>query len=72
LEADEGRAVVPDLADAGPGEEQMHEEVFRFDRIVGEVRGDSVIVLRMNRVIDGVFFEHGVVPRREDWVDRAK
>jgi hypothetical protein len=37
----------------------MHEEVFRFDRIVGEVRGDSVIVLRMNRVIDGVFFEHG-------------
>ena len=60
LMADQRGAMAADLANVGPGDQQMHEEVFHFDRVVGEVGGDDVIVLRTDGVIDGVCFKHGL------------
>jgi len=52
------RTVVTNLYDANPGDEQMHEKILGFNRIVGEMRKNATVVLRKSNVIDGEFREH--------------
>ena len=55
---DQRRAIVPDLGDAGAHQEQVHQEVFRLDRVVRLVGEEAPVVMRERDVIDGECGRH--------------
>lgn len=52
-------AVMLDVRDTRAASEQIHEEILRFDRIIGAMNLSALVVLGEEIVFDGIFREHG-------------